>query len=80
MVSAEGVGTVSTDAPDSALRERKALSLPELSRRSGVALHHLHRAERGEISPTLITFARIAVALDLLDTTTTDVRCCRPKP
>ncbi len=48
-----------------ALRERKALSLLELSRRSGVALHHLHGVERDEISPTLATFARIAAALDL---------------
>lgn len=48
-----------------ALRERKALSLLELSRRSGVTLRHLHLVERDEISPTLTTLARIAGGLDL---------------
>src|ERR1700756_4049736 len=48
-----------------ALREASALSLRELSGRSGVSAPMLSQVERGETSPTLTVAARIAAGLDL---------------
>src|SRR5438046_4524699 len=48
-----------------ALREASALSLRELSGRSGVSAPMLSQVERGETSPTLSVAARIAAGLDL---------------
>src|SRR3954469_3876476 len=48
-----------------ALREASALSLRDLSERSGVSAPMLSQVERGETSPTLQTATRIAAGLDL---------------
>jgi XRE family transcriptional regulator, regulator of sulfur utilization len=48
-----------------ALREAAALSLRDLSERSGVSAPMLSQVERGETSPTLTVAARIAAGLDL---------------
>lgn len=48
-----------------ALRESAALSLRDLSERSGVSAPMLSQVERGETSPTLTVAARIASGLDL---------------
>jgi XRE family transcriptional regulator, regulator of sulfur utilization len=48
-----------------ALRESAALSLRDLSERSGVSAPMLSQVERGETSPTLTVAARIAAGLQL---------------
>jgi XRE family transcriptional regulator, regulator of sulfur utilization len=48
-----------------ALRESEALSLRDLSQRSGVSAPMLSQVERGETSPTLSVAARIAAGLEL---------------
>jgi transcriptional regulator with XRE-family HTH domain len=48
-----------------ALRESSALSLRDLSSRSGVSAPMLSQVERGETSPTLAVAARIAAGLEL---------------
>jgi transcriptional regulator with XRE-family HTH domain len=48
-----------------ALRESAALSLRDLSERSGVSAPMLSQVERGETSPTLTVAARIAAGLEL---------------
>src|ERR1700689_2392713 len=48
-----------------ALRESSALSLRDLTERSGVSAPMLSQVERGETSPTLTVAARIAAGLDL---------------
>ncbi|HST55367.1 MAG TPA: cupin domain-containing protein [Solirubrobacteraceae bacterium] len=48
-----------------ALRESAALSLRELSARSGVSTPMLSQVERGETSPTLVVASRIAAGLEL---------------
>jgi len=48
-----------------ALREAAALSLRDLSERSGVSAPMLSQVERGETSPTLTVASRIASGLDL---------------
>ena len=48
-----------------ALREAMALSLRDLSERSGVSAPMLSQVERGETSPTLASAAKIAAGLEL---------------
>jgi len=47
------------------IRNEKRMSLNELSRRSGVALSHLHAIESGESNPTIAILCKIAKALEV---------------
>jgi transcriptional regulator with XRE-family HTH domain len=61
----DSLDPVTIGARVKALRESEALSLRELSQRSGVSAPMLSQVERGETSPTLSVAARIAAGLDL---------------
>lgn len=47
------------------VRIEKKMSLAELSRRSGVAVSHLHNIENGNKIPTIKVLCAIAKALDV---------------
>jgi transcriptional regulator with XRE-family HTH domain len=61
----ELIDPVTIGARVKALRESAALSLRDLSERSGVSAPMLSQVERGETSPTLTVAARIASGLEL---------------
>lgn len=46
-------------------RERRGMSLGELSRQAKVSKGHLHDIENGKYNPRLLLAARIAMALDI---------------
>ena len=62
---ADSLAPVVIGARVKALRESAALSLRDLSERSGVSAPMLSQVERGETSPTLTVAARIAAGLEL---------------
>lgn len=47
------------------MRLEKKMSLSELSRRSGVAVSHLHNIENGNKIPTITVLCKIANALEI---------------
>jgi transcriptional regulator with XRE-family HTH domain len=63
--AADPLAPVVIGARVKALRESAALSLRDLSERSGVSAPMLSQVERGETSPTLTVAARIAAGLEL---------------
>lgn len=47
------------------IRLEKGLSLSELSKRSGVAISHIHNIENGSKIPTITILCKLAKALDV---------------
>lgn len=47
------------------VREKKNLSLNDLSKKTGISKSHLNYIERGEKEPSLSMIIRIAVALNI---------------
>ena len=47
------------------IREEKGISITQLAKLTGMSKGHLSRIERGETEPTILTLARISLALNV---------------